>query len=211
MEISWLGHGCFRLRGRDVSVVTDPCAPSTGYKIGKLSADVVTLSNPSPDANFRQALQGTPKFLNGPGEYDVAGALITAVRTGRHADGSRGTNVAFVIDIDDVRICHLGELNKPPSADDVEQLGSADILILPVGGGHVLSAAAAAETVSLMEPKIVIPMIYKTDVSTAPDLEPIEKFLKELGSEAKAPEAKLTITKNTIPSDTTLVLLSYRG
>ncbi|HLF76234.1 MAG TPA: MBL fold metallo-hydrolase [Dehalococcoidia bacterium] len=210
MEITWLGHGCFRLRGRDAAVLMNPCPPSTGYKIGKVSADLVTISGDSPESSYRQALQNEPKFLNKPGEYDVAGVLVTGVRTHATKGDEKGRNVAFIVDLDDVRVCHLGDISQTPHADDVEALGSADVLIVPVGGGSVLDAARAAEAVSLLEPKIVIPTQYKTDVSAA-DLDGVDKFLREMGAEAKAAEARLNVTKSTLPSDTTIVLLNYRG
>jgi L-ascorbate metabolism protein UlaG (beta-lactamase superfamily) len=212
MEISWLGHGCFRLRGRDATVLTDPCPPSTGYKIGKVSADIVTISRDDPESNYREAVQGDPKFISMPGEYEIAGVLMTGLATDRkEREGTLSRNVAFVIDLDDLRVCHLGNIQQVPSGDEVEELGSADILLIPVGGGHVLNAERAAEIVSLLEPKIVIPMLYKTEASTASDMEPVERFIKEMGSETKTPEARLNVTKSHLPSDTTLMLLNYRG
>jgi len=211
MEIYWLGHGCFRLRGRDATVLTDPCPPSTGYRIGRVSADVVTISGGGAESNYRQAVSGEAKFISGPGEYEVRGVPITGVRTHAAAKGAESDrNVAYVIELDDVRVCHLGNMSQVPSADDVEVLGAADILIIPVGGGRLLDAGKAAETVSLLEPKIVIPMQYKTEAATAP-LDPLEKFLREMGADAKTPEQRLSVTKSTLPHDTTVVLLSYRG
>lgn len=212
MEIFWLGHGCFRLRGRDATVVTDPCPPTTGYKIGRVPADIVTISRDHPDSNYRQAISGEPRYIGGPGEYEIGGVLVTGIRTDQGpagADGA-GRNVAFVIDLDDVRICHLGSIAKVPHGDDVETLSAADVLIIPVGGAQSLNAEAAAEIVSLLEPKIVLPMQYKTEAAAA-DLEPVTKFLKEMGVEAKAPEARLSVTKSSRPSDRAVVLLNYRG
>ena len=212
MEIFWLGHGCFRLRGREATVVTDPAPPSTGYKIGRVAADIVTISRSQPDGDYRSAISGEPRVISGAGEYDIANVLITGVRTDDEppAPGAPSRNVAYVIDIDDVRICHLGSIKKRPNADDAEVLGSADVLIVPVGGGDVMDAEAAAETVSLLEPKLVIPMLYKTEVSTA-SLETVDKFLKEMGTEVKAPEPRVAVTRSNLPADTTVVLLNYRS
>lgn len=211
MEIYWLGHGCFRMRGRDATVVTDPCPPATGYKIGKINADIVTISRNHPESSYREAVNGEAKFLTGPGEYEIAGVLITAIDTDR-ADRPDGhsRNVAYVIDIDDIKICHLGDIARTPTGDEVEEMAGVDILMVPVGGGRVLDAEKAAEIVSLLEPKIVIPMLYKTDASKG-EFEPIEHFIKEMGVEAKAPESRLSITRSGLPQDTTLALLSYRG
>lgn len=212
MDIYWLGHGCFRLRGREATVLSDPCPPSTGYRIGRVAADVVTISSASPESNYRQAVTGEAKFITGPGEYEIRGVPITGIRTRPAAPRGAAPerNVAYVIEVDEVRVCHLGNLSHVPSADDVEVLATADVLIIPVGGGRVLDAGRAAETVSLLEPKIVIPMMYKTEAALA-ELDPVEKFLREMGVEAKAPEPRLSVTKGSLPHDTVVVLLSYRG
>ena len=212
MEIYWLGHGCFRLRGRDATVVTNPCAPTTGYRIGKVPADIVTVSRDHPESNYRQAITGTPKYIDGPGEYEIAGVLLTGVHMERAADRAQGKgNVAYLIDIDDIKVCHLGDISAVPHTDDVEAIAGPDILLIPVGGGHVLDAEKAAETVSMLEPKIVIPMLYKTEAATAKDLEAVDRFVREMGAEAKTPESRLSVTKSNLPSDTTIVLLNYRG
>lgn len=210
MEIYWLGHGCFRLKGRDATVITDPAAPTTGYKIGKLQANVVTISRNQPENAYLQAVQGEPKVLNGPGEYEIAGVLISGIRTQREPAGGKNRNVSFVMDIDDVRICHLGDIAEVPHADDTEALSGVDVLLLPVGGGSVLNAAKAAETVSMLEPRLVIPMIYQTDAATA-QLDPVDKFLKEMGVEAKPAESRINVTKSSVPASTTIALLNYRG
>ena len=212
MEIYWLGHGCFRLRGREATVVTNPCPPSSGYRLARLSADIVTISSRYPESSYRQAVSGEPKFVEGPGEYEIAGVLLTGIRTDHGPKrGDRQTrNVAYVIDIDDIRVGHLGDISQVPAADDVETLSATDVLLVPVGGGSVLDAEKAAETVSLLEPKIVIPMQYKTEAATA-ELDSVERFLREMGVEGKTAEARLNVTKSNLPGDTTVMLLSYRG
>jgi L-ascorbate metabolism protein UlaG (beta-lactamase superfamily) len=211
MEIYWLGHGCFRLRGRDATVVTDPCPPSTGYKIGRVNADLVTISRNKPDSSYRNAITGEAKFLEGAGEYEIGGVLVTGIDTDRKArDDGFGRNVAYVLDLDDIRVCHLGDITTVPSGDEVEELSAADILFVPVGGGPVLNAEKAAEIVSLLEPKIVLPMLYKTEASSG-QLEPVERFLKEMGAETKNLEPRLSISKSGLPSDTTVKVLNYRG
>lgn len=211
MEIYWLGNSCFRLRGRDAAVVTNPCPPSTGYRIGRLTADIVAISRRVPENEALTAISGAPKLIQGPGEYEIAGVLVTGVRTDHEPKQSLAVprNVAYVLDLDDVRICFLGDIAQVPSGD-VEALTAADVLMVPVGGGGLLNAEKAAEAVSLLEPKLVVPMRYRTEVSTA-DLEPVDRFLREMGAEAKAPEARLSVTKSNVPSDTTVVVLGYRG
>ncbi len=211
MEVYWLGHGCFRLRGRDATVLTDPCPPATGYKIGKVNTDIVSISRDHPDSSHRDAVAGEAIFLDGPGEYEIAGVLLTAVFTDRAArDDGHSRNIAFVVDIDDIKVCHLGDIQRVPTGDEAEALAGIDILLVPVGGGRSMGPAMAAEIVSLLEPKIVIPMLYKTDVSKG-DFETVDHFIKEMGVEAKPPEQRLNISKSGLPEGTSLIQLSYRG
>jgi L-ascorbate metabolism protein UlaG (beta-lactamase superfamily) len=210
MEIYWLGHGCFRLRGRDATVLMDPCSPATGYRIGKVNADLVTISRNMPANSNREAVQGDAKFLERPGEYEVEGVLVTAIATDeKDRDDGFSRNIAYVADIDDIRVCHLGDIQQVPTGDEVEEL-TCDVLLIPVGGGPVLNAEKAAEIVSLLDPRIVIPMLYKTDASKE-DFQPVDRFIKEMGAEAKTPEQRLNINRSGLPHDTTLVQLNYRG
>lgn len=211
MDISWLGHSCFRLRGRDAALVTDPCPKSTGYNISRPSADIVTISHEHEDHNFVRGVAGTPKLIRGPGEYEVAGVLITGIRTYHDSQqGKRhGNNTAYVIEMDDIRICHLGDLGHIPSAEQVEEMSGGDILLVPVGGGGTLDAAAAAETVSLLAPRLVIPMHYATDASTA-ELEPLDRFLKEMGTAPAPPQARLSVSRSGLPHETQVLILDYK-
>ena len=214
MEITWLGHSCFRLRGREAVVVTDPCAKSTGYNIGRPTADIVTVSHDHPGHNNVAAVAGTPRVVQGPGEFEIAGVLIVGIRT--YHDGQKGQklgkNTAYVVELDDVRVCHLGDLGHVPTPDQVEELSGVDILLMPVGGGNTIGASAAAETVSLLEPKLVIPMHYQTPAAKA-QLEPLDRFLKEIGARTALEERqpKLSVTSSTLPHETKVLVLDHRG
>ncbi|MHB8990131.1 MAG: MBL fold metallo-hydrolase [Chloroflexota bacterium] len=211
MEIIWLGHSCFRIKGKDVTILTDPFDRSSGYNLGRVTADVVTVSHQAPDHSNVAEVEGNPKLVNGPGEYEIGGALITGVATRRDEGPSEGKlrNTAYLIEIDDLTVCHLGDLGHILTPQQVEQMDSADVLLIPVGGVNTIGASKAAEVVSQIEPRIVIPMHYKTDVTTLP-LEPVSKFLREMGSPDLNPQPKLTVNKGSIPEETTLVLLDYK-
>ena len=92
--------------------------------------------------------------------------------------------------IDRLHVCHLGAIGHIPSSDDVSAIGDVDVLLLPVGGGGSFSPSQASETVSLFEPKVVIPMCYKTEAISQP-IEPVEMFLKEFGVKDVQPLPKL--------------------
>lgn len=212
MEISWLGHSCFRLRGREAVVLTDPCHKSIGYSIGRPTADIVTVSHHHPGHDNVAAVAGSPRIIDGPGEYEITNVLITGIRT--YHDGQRGArlgrNTAYVIEMDDLRICHLGDLGHVPNSEQAEEMSGVDILLAPMGGGSTLDAAAASETVSLLEPKLVIPMHYQTP-AVAVQLDPLDRFLKEMGASGLESVPKLSVNRSSLPQETRVVVLDYRG
>ena len=109
--------------------------------------------------------------------------------------------------MDDITICHLGDLGHVLDNKQLERLEGIDILMIPVGGKYTLDAKKAVEVISQIEPRIVIPMHYKTKDVKA-DIDDVEKFIKELGIEASY-EEKLKINKKDLPAeDMELVILS---
>jgi L-ascorbate metabolism protein UlaG (beta-lactamase superfamily) len=213
MEITWYGHSCFRLMERGMaSVVTDPFdAQAVGYEALKLKADIVTVSHDVPGHNFVKAVKGYAHKIANPGEYEIGGVFITGIATnGRKKGEANGPrNTPYVFDYDGITVAHVGDLREVPSRAQVDALGAVNIALVPVGGGGALNAAKAAEVVSVLEPSIVIPMHYATPASKTP-LEPLEKFIKEMGLSAAAPEASLKISASSLPGETHVVVLDYK-
>ena len=212
MEIVWLGHSSFRIRAREATVITDPCPPSTGYTIGKPTADVVSLSHAHDDHTYLKAVAGKPIVIDSPGEYEISGAFLTAIPTYHDGEkgGELGKNLVFVIEMEGIKICHLGDLGHVPTADQAEGMTGADVLMIPVGGDSTIDGVKAAEIVPTLDARIIIPMHYKTPV-TKGDLESADRFLKEMQSTAVQAQPKLSLSYNTVPSDTQVILLDYRG
>ncbi|MEX1195531.1 MAG: MBL fold metallo-hydrolase [Dehalococcoidia bacterium] len=212
MEIVWLGHSCFRIRAREATVVTDPCPPASGYSIGKPTADIVTVSHPHDNHNYLKAVAGKPTVIDGPGEYEIHGAFVTGIPT-YHDDekgGERGKNLVFVIEMESIKIVHLGDIGHAPTADQAEDMAGADVLLIPIGGDTTIDGGKAAEIVALLEARIVIPMHYKTDAAKG-SLDPADRFLKEMQVTTIEPQPKLSITHSTVPSEAQVVVLDYRG
>ncbi len=210
MDIYWHGHACFRLRGRDATIVTDPYDRSTGFPPLKLAADVVTISHEHPHHSHVEVVQpngGRLRRIDGPGEYEVAGSLIEGVATYRDKQKGKalGKNTSFLIHIDDVSVAHLGALAHTLSSQQIEILKDADVLLVPVGGGTALDAAAAAEVVSQLEPRIVIPMYYGTP--TEP-LDSVDRFCKELAVTEAVVQPRFQVTRTSLPEETRVVLLA---
>jgi L-ascorbate metabolism protein UlaG (beta-lactamase superfamily) len=214
MEITWYGHSCFRLTERSMAtVVTDPFDnTSIGYKPLKLKADIVTVSHDAPGHNNPKVVKGKSHVITGPGEYEIGGVFITGVQTnGRNKkNNDELRNTLYVFDYDGITIAHLGDLKRVPSQTEVETLGSVNVALVPVGGGGGLNAAKAGEVISLLEPKIVIPMHYATkDVKV--NLDSLNKFLKEMGLGDSTPEDSLKVTRTGLPQETRVVVLNYQG
>jgi L-ascorbate metabolism protein UlaG (beta-lactamase superfamily) len=211
VDLTWLGHGCFRLRGRAAAVVTDPYPSSLGPRLPKLEADLVTVSHGHPNHSYTQAVVKEPYVVDGPGEYEVAGVTVTGLPTFHDAKQGEvhGRNTVYVIELDDVRVCHLGDLGHALAADMLEAIGNIDVLLVPVGGGNTLEAAGAAEVVRQVEPRVVIPMHYALPALKT-ELAPVERFLKEMGVPEAAPQPRLTVQPSSTESETRVVVLEPR-
>ena len=210
MDITWLGHSCFRLKGKQAAVITDPYPPEVGYSLGKPAAHIVTVSHDHHDHAYVQGIEGDPKVISGPGEYEVSEVLIIGISTFHDSEGGkkRGKNTVYLIDLDEISVCHLGDLGHGLAAEQVEEIDDVDVLLVPVGGVYTINAPMAAAVVRQLEPKVVIPMHYKTEALSF-ELEPVERFLREIGAKDVQPQAKLSITKSNLPSNTQVVLLDY--
>ena len=210
MEISWLGHSCFRIRGSQATVITDPYSPDVGYSLGKPKARVVTVSHQHPGHSYVQGVGGDPKLITGPGEYEISGILIIGIDTFHDAENGsqRGKNTVYLIEIDEVSLCHLGDLGHMLIAEQIEELGNVDILLAPVGGVSTIDAPVAAELARQLEPKVVIPMHYKTEALSW-ELEPVGRFLREMGGEQVTSQPRLSFNRSNLPLTTQVYLLDY--
>ncbi|MEZ4834593.1 MAG: MBL fold metallo-hydrolase [Caldilineaceae bacterium] len=164
MEITWYGFSCFRLREGGVTVLCDPYdKKTTGLSLPRIKADIVTISHDRPGHNNASAVTGDPKVIAGPGEYEVKNIAITGLTTYHKANGGDlpERNVAYFFDFGGFTVGHLGDIGQMPQQRQVEDLGEIDVLLVPVSGANTLDAARVTEVISLLEPKIVVPMHYR--------------------------------------------------
>ena len=210
MDITWLGHSCFKIKGIRTTIIIDPYSPDLGYSLGKPSANIVCVSHQHPGHCYVEGVDGEPRRVTGPGEYEISGVLIIGIATfhDKERGGTRGKNTVYLIEIDEVSVCHLGDLGHVLTAEQVEELGNVDVLLLPVGGVSTIDAPIAAEVVRQLEPKLVIPMHYKTPEVNR-ELEPVERFLKEIGVQEANLQPKLSVSRSNLPDSMQVCLLSY--
>jgi len=208
MEINWLGHSCFRIKGSHSAIVTDPYSPDWRDLSAKLDADIVTVSHRHLGHSYTDGISGEPRLISGPGEYEITDILVVGLATFHDAvrGGERGQNTVYLFEVDEVSICHLGDLGHKFSGAQLEELGSVDILLTPVGGVSTIDASLAAEVVRQIGPRVVIPMHYRINDLDA-KLEPAARFLNEVGVKEVSSQPKLSITRSRLPSDTQVILL----
>jgi hypothetical protein len=194
------------------TVVTDPYDHSSvGFEPLKLRGEIVTISHDAPGHNFVKSVKGHSRVITGPGEFEIGGVFITAVQTNRKSKRSANEprNTLYVFDYAGITVAHLGDLQRVPSQTEIESLGGVNVVLVPVGGGQSLNAAKAAEIVSLLEPGIVIPMHYQVPESKL-KLDPLSRFLKEMGVGKIDPVPSLKITRTSVPSEARVVVLDHR-
>ena len=186
IEIVSLGLSSFKISGKEISVVCDPYHDdAVGLKFPKVEADVVTISHNHSDHNNQDGVRGQHICFDAPGEYEIKGAEIVGIKSyhDEKEGKERGLNTVFVFEIDDLKLCHLGDLGHDLSSEQIEKIDGIDVLFIPVGGHVTIDAKKAARIVAEIGPKIVIPIHYQ--IGTRRDLDPVELFIKEIGKEPK--------------------------
>lgn len=220
MEITFLGHSCFRIKGKKNTIVADPYEhPQLGFKMPQTSADIVTISHHHQDHNNVAGVKGTTKrkepfIVDGLGEYEIAGVFIYGIASYHDKSGGakRGENTIYVINLDGLRLVHLGDLGHKLTETQLEELNGADILFIPVGGTFTIDDNEAVEVIGQIEPLIVIPMHYKTK-EMKPDFGinlTVDDFLKAIGEEEIKAKDKLTISKDKLPEEREIVVLKKK-
>ncbi len=207
MDISFLGAGSVKLSGKNLNVICDPYGDEAG--LGKLSAkaDVVTISTLEGLGQVQNAM-----VVDGPGEYEVKGAMITGVPAQLHIDEDGHRATVYSIIIDGVNVVVTGNIAGKLDNKQVEHLGKVDVLVVPVGGhGLTLEPEEAAAVVTQLEPSYVVPVHYADGKTNYPVPQAeLDEFLKEMGSNPD-PEIKLKVNAKEAPAETQVVVLKRAG
>jgi L-ascorbate metabolism protein UlaG (beta-lactamase superfamily) len=215
MIIQFYGHSCFKIttkpagRGKeDVNIFLDPFDKSVGLRPPQGQADLVLVSHDHPDHNNVSALKGEPRVIDIPGEYSAKGVNIIGINS-YHDDkkgSEKGLNTIYVLETEDMRICHMGDLGSDLTEKQYEAINGIDILMIPVGGKYTLDGELAAKIVRKIEPKIVIPMHFKTKGSEI-DIEDEAKFCEEMGNCPKERLPKINLKKKDLEEKSMEVII----
>ena len=215
MDITFLGHSSFRIKGKSATVVTDPFdSKSVGFSFPSVDADIVTISHDHDDHNKHELVKDVRKVVAGPGEYEIKGISIIGTRTfhDNKKGKDRGVNTIYLMEIDGIRLVHLGDLGHELEQKIIEDLGDIDVLMVPIGGEYTIDCATAAKVVQTIEPKITIPMHYQTkglNQSTFAKLTGVDDFTKELGLPVEKTD-KLSVKAFAQPEEQKVVILANK-
>jgi len=212
MDIKYLGHSCFFIKGKEAKLVMDPFDPKfTGLKFSKIEADIVTVSHQHKDHNNISAVSGSPLVIEWPGQYEKKGMRVYGFRSyhDKKQGAERGENTIFRIE-EDLSILHCGDLGYIPDDKFIDEIGEVDVLMVPVGGDSSIEPADAVELIKKIKPSIVIPMHFNR-----PELNqeifgkkfPVSEFLKIIGSENIASVQKLTVKKEELGEEMKVVVM----
>ena len=211
MNIKWLGHSCFLITSNEgLRVITDPYAVGGGinYSPVKETADIVVVSHDHADHNNVSAVQGKPEVVKGSGTKTVKGIQFRGIAT--YHDSSqgkqRGPNTTFCFTVDNMKLCHLGDLGHVLSPGQIDEIGGVDILFIPVGGFFTIDAANASQACDQLRPKVIIPMHFKTPNCAYP-IASVDGFLRGKNNvrEVGSSEAEFELDK--LPSTSEIVVL----
>lgn len=212
MDIEWYGQSCFRIKEGNFTLITDPYDKTIGYNLPKnLKADVVSISHEAPGHSAASQVKAA-KVLTRPGEYEIKGVFITGIQSWRGSGGkgeAKEENTVFVFEFGDLTVCHLGDLSRVLTQAQVESMPDVHVLLVPVGGGGALDADKAAQVISQLEPRLVIPMHYQTEFGTV-KLDPLTKFLKEMGVAEHQAQESIRIARSGLPEETQVVVLECK-
>jgi len=211
MRVKWLGHSCFLITSQGgLRVITDPYTVGGGinYSPIKEIADVVVVSHGHDDHSNVSAVQGKSEVVRGIGKKTAKSIQFRGVATSHDASQGqqRGTNTVFCFTIDDIKLCHLGDLGHVLSPEQVSEIGAVDILFVPVGGFFTIDASAASQVCDQLKPKVVIPMHFKTP-KCAYSIAGVEDFLKGKKNVKRVEGSEVDFERERLPAAAEIVLL----
>jgi len=211
MRVKWLGHACFLITSKDgLRVITDPYAVGGGINYSPIeeTADIVVVSHGHDDHSNVSAVQGKPEVVRGDGIKTVKDIQFKGIAAYHDASQGkqRGHNTVFCFTIDDIKLCHLGDLGHVLSPEQVNEIGAVDILFVPVGGFYTIDASVAGQVCDQLKPKIVIPMHFKTPKCAYP-IAGVEDFLRGQKNVRGVGGSEVDFERERLPAAAEIVLL----
>lgn len=216
MRLTWYGHSAFLMEASDgTRIIIDPYrsgafANALRYAPIDDTADAVLASHAHDDHGATDTIPGHPLTAIHPGNLNIGPFAVTGLLTFHDTENGRkrGDNTIIVVDVEGLRVAHLGDLGHELDPAGRAALGRVHVLLIPVGGFYTIDATAAARTVQALEPRVVVPMHYKTDMVDMP-IAPVEDFLRTQSRVRRIADSTLEITLQGLPAETTTMVLEH--
>ncbi len=211
MKIKWLGHSCFLITNkRGINILTDPFDDTLGYKMTKEKINIITISHEHYDHNNTMGIKGKPVVLKGTVNRDTHKMIFKGISSYHDSvyGKNRGNNTIFFFFLDEMVLCHLGDLGHVLENRQLEEINQVDILFIPVGGYYTLNHIQADQVIEQLKPKIVLPMHYKTDAIKWP-IDPLSFFLDKQDNIKIMGENSFEIEAGALPEKTAVYVLDY--
>jgi len=214
MNIIWHGQSLFEIittpqKNNQLKIVIDPFSENIGLRLPKLEADILLTTHLNRELINIDTVKGEPFLISNPGEYELKEVFIQGIPSWSNTKEGKedNSNTIYTIESEDIKLCHLGIMGqKELTTDQMEKIGEVDILMIPVGGLHTISAKEAVNIMSQIEPKVIIPMYYSLSKLKI-KLDSLDSFLKTLGLKNIQPMPKLTIKKKDISGDEAKIIV----
>ncbi len=211
MKIKWLGHASFLITSdTGAKLITDPYTTKENLTYGEIkeSADIVTMSHDHLDHNNIAAIQGNPNVVSGAVTAEIEGIKLDGIPVYHDDAGgeTRGPNTMFGIEVDGIRVCHLGDLGHLLSDKQVAELGRVDILLIPVGGFYTIDAKVATEVCNQLKPRIIIPMHFRNDKCAYP-IVGVDEFLRGKKDVSRLDASEVEFKAGQLPTSTQIMVL----
>jgi len=214
MILRYLGHAAFELDLADGrTIVFDPYESGSyggalGYGPIEGSYDIAVVSHDHPDHRFEGVTSRAGTVWDGAGKTNIGGVTITSIPTFHdETEGSeRGANLISIVEVDGVRVAHLGDLGHVVTKAEVPALEGVDVMMIPVGGHFTIDAAAAKAVLKEFSPRIAIPMHYRTGKCGFP-IAPVDDFTVLMGDFDDAGGSELELTAGSLPDATRVIVL----
>jgi len=215
MQIYWHGYSTIRIEAKiadkEATVLTDPFQNEASLRLPRtVESDILLLSHQDTSRFNLEGVQGSPFTISNPGEYEVKNVFVQGIQDATCEPEEKQRSVIYRIVAEDIAMAFLGQHRRKLTDMEVEELGDIQILFLPVGGGEVMDSKLASEIISIIEPRIVVPLHYdlpgiKTKLSSVND------FCKSLGVCQRQDANKLKITRKDLPAEDMIITVLERA
>jgi L-ascorbate metabolism protein UlaG (beta-lactamase superfamily) len=216
LKIKWYGHSAFQITTENnVRIIIDPYESgafggSIAYGRINEEADIVLTTHDHGDHNYTKDIQGRFIHIKEAGQYKEKDVSIKAILTyhDKSKGRERGPNLVFVLSVDAMTLVHLGDLGHTLDGSVLENIGTVDILLLPVGGFYTIDAKEATKVMNDLGPAITIPMHYKTECISLP-IERLEGFIKDKKTVKETSASEIVITKAMLPKTNEIIVMQH--